>query len=406
MSQSSEKERIAILFGAGISIPAGMPSTQSITEKVLSGENIMHHTGGNYYFRKPQYHHMGLPDEYVPGILYFMKRLKIEIDLYYSKYPFKHNTNYEDIYFLATQIYDTLKGEYDNPAVLLFVDKVKTDIKTLLTGKSHETRKIWELDELAEETTKYISDIVCNMLDKPIESSKHLDLLESCYLDDENSKIDIYTLNHDKVIEEYLNSKSIEFNDGFNKYSPRIRRWEPRLLDMNKTKVRLFKLHGSIDWFRFRPEDSDWSEEFIGIPNKMDIFHIEDSEGRRLWGLDHRPPILLGTYNKMLDYTGGINEDIFYHFYKSFRKVKDLIICGYSFGDRGINTKIINWIYLSPINKIIVIHPEPDKLKAGSRGSIGNKWDGWLQQDKLNLVPKGIEDTSWDELKRLLNNRN
>jgi len=312
MSQSSEKKRIAFLFGAGISIPAGIPSTQSITEKVLSGENIMHHTDGNYYFGKPLYHHMGFPDEYVPRILHFLKIIKREIDQYYDndKYSFKYSTSYEDIYFMAKQIYDTETGEYDNPAVLPLINKVTPDIKPILNGKPHETRKEWELYELAVEATKYISDIVWNMLSKPINSLNHLDFLIDCFNDKEISKIDLCNLNHDKVIEEYLCSKNIGFVDGFTKNSPELRVWNPDLYELNRSKVHLFKLHGSIDWFRFRPEDSDWSEEFIGIPNKMDFYHIEDSEGRRLWDLDHRPIFLVGTINKILDYTSGINQDI------------------------------------------------------------------------------------------------
>ena len=40
MSQQIDKKRIVYLFGAGVSIPAGMPSTQSITDMVLSGKNV------------------------------------------------------------------------------------------------------------------------------------------------------------------------------------------------------------------------------------------------------------------------------------------------------------------------------------------------------------------------------
>jgi hypothetical protein len=60
------------LFGSGISISAGMPRTQEITERILSGEGIMHHTDGNYYFGKPLYSHLGWPDEHVPRIVEFL----------------------------------------------------------------------------------------------------------------------------------------------------------------------------------------------------------------------------------------------------------------------------------------------------------------------------------------------
>ena len=45
---------IVFLFGAGVSIPAGMPSTADITQRVLCGDGVARHTDGSYYFCKPQ----------------------------------------------------------------------------------------------------------------------------------------------------------------------------------------------------------------------------------------------------------------------------------------------------------------------------------------------------------------
>lgn len=42
-------KNICFLLGAGISIPAGLPSTDEITERVLSGNNIRRYSDENYY---------------------------------------------------------------------------------------------------------------------------------------------------------------------------------------------------------------------------------------------------------------------------------------------------------------------------------------------------------------------
>src|SRR3990167_4204242 len=112
-----------------------MPSTKSITDKVLSGDGIMRHSDGCFYFGEPLYGHMGFPDEYVPRITAFLDRIKSEIELYYLKYPFKIEFNYEDYYYLASQIFDAEIGEYDNPAILPLIEKIKPDLEHLLIGK-------------------------------------------------------------------------------------------------------------------------------------------------------------------------------------------------------------------------------------------------------------------------------
>ena len=59
MTKEQYNNRIAFLFGAGVSIPAGLPDTQSITSQRISGDNIMHDSDGNYYFGEPEYAHTG-----------------------------------------------------------------------------------------------------------------------------------------------------------------------------------------------------------------------------------------------------------------------------------------------------------------------------------------------------------
>ena len=65
---------IAFLFGSGISIPADMPSTGKITERVISGEGIIRNTDETYSFNE---HPNGKQDECVPRVIGFLKRLEV-----------------------------------------------------------------------------------------------------------------------------------------------------------------------------------------------------------------------------------------------------------------------------------------------------------------------------------------
>ena len=170
------------------------------------------------------------------------------------------------------------------------------------------------------------------------------------------------------------------------------------------------KLHGSIDWLRFGLEYAiDWSGDSIVIPSDLQAVVITDAKGRKLLALDKRPRLLIGTYNKMLEYNSGIYRELNYQFYRSLSTVRQLIICGYGLGDRGINTQVVDWLYplagwFYPSNsrRIILVDPEPEKLKNKYLSSISNKWDILISTNKLRVLPKGIEQTSWQEIKNIL----
>lgn len=132
---------------------------------------------------------MGIPDEFVPRIVIFLNRLKIEIDLYYL-YQIGRFVNYEDLYYVTGQINDTELRNYDNPAVQPFINKILSDIRPLLRHREYDNKPHWRLHELAYETMNYISDIVWHLLDKePIRIDHMKSLCEACQ-DSEVSRVE------------------------------------------------------------------------------------------------------------------------------------------------------------------------------------------------------------------------
>ena len=97
----STSKKTVFLFGSGISIPAELPSTDVLTQILLSGDGIVRHTDGTYYLSDDKSGYF-LTDEYIPRIVPFLNRIKAEIDAYYSKDSRK--TNYEDLYYVVSQI--------------------------------------------------------------------------------------------------------------------------------------------------------------------------------------------------------------------------------------------------------------------------------------------------------------
>jgi len=404
---TSNPTKIVFLLGSGISIPAGMPFLYQITERVLSGEGIYYHEGDfssnvRPYVEPAKKRLEEEQKENVRRIVRFLHRLKVEIYYYYERHKFKLDTNYEDLYYMALQIFDSQIGNYDNPAVQALVDKIFPEIKSLL--EKNNFRHEWTLSELAEIATQYIEYVVSDELNnKQLQPLDYLGCIKEACEDDDFSNVDIFTLNHDTVLETYFKRDGIQFTDGFFKPDgEKHRYWEPSLFNCESFKVRLFKLHGSTKWFRFWREDSeDWRSESIVIPflSHMKNYRIKDSKGRRLDAIDKRPILLIGTYNKMLEYTSGIFEELHYQFYRSLRHVKKLVICGYGFGDRGINNKIIEWIYPSNNHRIILIDHKPETVRNKAGGSIRDKWNDWINEKKLIIIAKKIEETSWKDIR-------
>ena len=84
------------------------------------------------------------------------------------------------------------------------------------------------------------------------------------------------------------------------------------------------------------------------------------------------------------------------------RDIEWLVISGYGFGDKGINSYITNWIYNVFPRRLIVIHPDPGALAQDARGAIAAKWSSWQSSDVLRTIAHTAEDVSWAELLRAI----
>jgi len=350
-----------------------MPSTNEITRIVRSGEGIMRHSDGVYHFAQNL-----LPDVRNHQVLLLTDTLFSEIEAYYNDRR-SHPVNYENCCYLAAQLRDAESGEFDNPAVAPLIQKLthKEELRTLMA--KHEDRLV-----LFDETENFIRDVVWGMLRRKPVNVQYLNWLSDLGHDKAVDSIDLVTLNHDTVLEQVFSSNSLIFCDGFGEPVNGVRFWDPDGLQ-SPGRLRLIKLHGSINWFRFR------SNKVVGIPENHDPYLT-----------DPRPELLVGTFNKMMEYTTDIFADLHCHFHQCLRQTRYLVCCGYGFGDKGINKKLSEWINAAHDRRLVVVHANPDELFCCSRGAIANHWRSWQGQGKLTYVKKWIENLSLDDIKRAL----
>lgn len=116
----------------------------------------------------------------------------------------------------------------------------------------------------------------------------------------------------------------------------------------------------------------------------------------------HRPLFLVGTFNKLGDYSQELFSELL-NSLRTFLSAADRVaVCGYSFGDKGINAVLINWLYGSRHRKLVVIHRDPHGIHAAARGAIANKWNDWKDFGCLRVIEKCIEDLDVDEIESCL----
>lgn len=391
--------KIAFLLGAGISLCVQAPSTNQITQSLLNDTDIIQGSDKSFFYSKSN----DPSKQLVLLIQEFLKYLGVLIKEYYlwldkTNFNSARMLNYEGIYYLVWQLLSCANSEYDNPAIFKLYKEIQNKFKPELAKLNKDFFDNKGFIGFLENVLVYIEDIVILKLRLELNNScGYLKTIQEAYEDKRIKKIEIFSLNHDTLIEQCFDNKKIEYSDGFIKEDLEVKIWKPESFN-NKLKINLYKLHGSINWYQFLREDK--REQFIGsVPNFIeDIDHIKDSKNGYLSRSD-KHAMLIGTFNKMFGYLSDVYIELNFRFYKTLLDFDFLVISGYSFNDKGINFYIRRFMNSSQNKKAVIIDPNTENLKKNARGMISNNWDNWefpfLQMETIN---KKFEDVQLDEI--------
>ena len=344
-------------------------------------------------YERPQYE-MEQREAQMRPILIFLDWLKAQANSRYAEIPNRW-ANYEDLAYLAGQIGDDIGHEYENPGLHPFVQNALMDLGGLFgTATPAEARK--KLRDLATSTVDYIRSAVGMLLKKTPADTDYLQFFAKACRDESVTKVNLFTLNHDTLIERFLPGDGIKVVDGLRDATNGngSRRWDPAIYDEGEKdprSVNLFKLHGSVDWFRWDPirlsvprqlssENTDRDGRFVGTyqDTQSPLYDVlESSVG---------PRILAGTFNKILAYNSEIFLELHHRFHRALQdpECKNLVVCGYGFGDKGVNTRISEWRHRSYENRLLIIDPaDATTICQKARGAIF--WD-----IEASLCPKEV----------------
>jgi hypothetical protein len=383
----NKTENITFLFGAGNSIKAGMPKTSDITNALLQ-KDLRLGTDGIYSLTFPPLNQRSI--EKAKIVIDFMRILKEKIDCYYDREfgQEKFRANYEDIYYIANQIQEHLCGFPGNPLVDVFLRQIESEIVSMLQGG-----QILDLLNLTSEVMRCIKYIVCELLQKQPSDVEYLDFIKSAILKYSEDNIEIFTLNHDLVLETYFQKKDIQFVIyRFGEENNHAKRWDTFPMDLSG-KVRFYKLHGSIDWKNLYLLN-EWKQDNVLIP-KSGFYDTSEN----VYADNNPPLILVGTTNKIIDYHRSVFVSLHNQFYQSLSNTDRLIVSGYCFRDRVINIRIINWIFELPQHKMIVIDPSAEGLLRNASVDLGLIENNPM---KVAKISKEIEKCTWADIEEKL----
>lgn len=357
-------KEVVFLLGAGVSQAVGMPSTKELTDLIFNGTNIKYDNSHFQLFTEVQSSQALKESEKFRNILFLLEKIKEESNL-------RKEINYEDLFYVITQMREYQIETNSNPCVRTFYYIMKEKCKDKLIDNT--------LCMVVKLAYQYINEVVYQKINIPTPGDiSNLVLFENIYNDTRVSHINIFTLNHDLVLEKYFDEKNINYIDGF-KHNNSTWNFD-RYKSINDEKISIAKLHGSINWFIKNNSESH--------------FEIKDVKSQ----LDQLPVFLTGTDNKFMAYYNSVYFQLAYLFHKKLWQTDTLIVSGYSFGDNGINQRLTEWIQLDNKRKMIVIAPNIDELKNNAGNPINTRWEKWEKDGKIIPISEGIENVLWENI--------
>ena len=368
--------RTALLLGAGVSVAAGQPSTKKITDEILS-DGGLNNTLCNYSLMDPTDPIKRVTFRTRPfdrNILVLLQRLfcyaeKCNTTLY-NTFPSqtrkkKHAVNFEDIYYMLCEIHNYLSGNF-SPIGCVFHNI--TNVSSITKSWKPNTEDASSELDFIEDAFRYMSHSFKRMLNNGNCDITRLKIIIDLCKSPIGNITDIFTLNHDTIIEDLLNDAKLSYIDGFGEKNGDLRKWKPTLFDQCATPswcpyqsrgtLRLLKLHGSLDWRIFF--NTTTNKQLVAI--YIGLHEIEYGFGTQIIDENkiqyeelHGPQFLIGSTNKLSEYLHVQYWDMFERFRKYLRENDNLIVAGYSFGDDAINGQILEWLMNEDNKRLIVI---------------------------------------------------
>jgi len=341
-----------------------MANIDDITESMLNGSWIKH--TDSYYYKSETCSSVLLKEQNL------IKLIFDKLDRYVKERKFKigfSKITYEDIYCVLDQFNEFTFNNVENPVFLKFFDEIIDEAYTpeILPSQVNYEGDILDAPEFADlmrifsDSTDFVNWAIYWNLKKLKDGRdlskaaiKGLNVLDEIKICDVINRANIFTLNHDCLLENYLGDACA---DGFDLCAEPISLYNKSNF-ISDRKFHLYKLHGSINWRTYSKRSSNTS-----VVCRTELDNIDQFE--RCDNTDYSPAytapsILSGSLVKEYHYSYGIFFDMFHAFHTQLMKTKTLFVSGYGWKDYGINRRIMHWLQYSENTKVILLYDKTD----------------------------------------------
>ena len=344
---------ISLLIGSGFSVPYGLNTVTQINDRFtsLSVDDFSYSGGLTAMFlssgQEDQNSHLyGIYKEF---FVFLIKKYsernseagKFHYESFYDFYfPSIRGETSEEIQAICAEFRELKNDETETYQYLNSFHSIFTQLlaSMLQRGKLYENG-LHLMNTKYDQFTRFISALV-----------------------EQGETINIHTLNHDLLMEHLGKNTQLwqYFSDGFtdqgspyygylnqeiNKLKMKYKVRLARFTNKYSNKIRLFKLHGSVDMYQFGIGTPGYDE--TRVKNQYGVFEffkevINESgelEYQTAWQNAY-PDFLSGTTEKTLQYNRPFYMTMFEHFSSNLRSDDHLIIIGYGFWDGEINNYI------------------------------------------------------------------
>lgn len=321
--------RIAVLGGAGLTHDAGLPLSTGLADKLkqeLIGRTESQETEGQL---REKARVLLSTLRFLEGAVRFQEGIL-------NRDPGR-SINIEQMAVSAIQLRDRL-----------------TNPLAAYTSGWHQ--RIIELEALNSKILNDFVEFIFSQLEKwlkidDLNAVAYLARLADLHAGD--IRLDVFSLNYDLCLEHALSKFGRHaFANGFTEDG-----WRPSLFDPKTDDIRLFKLHGSLDWI----DDELYGLCSLEFPRHRNAEDISD---------EHRPLLIFGTANKLSARQPFLS--LAYHFSERILISNLLVIVGYSFGDDYINEIIKQGLDTNGKLRIVVVQPDASALLATQTMLNGN----------------------------------
>ncbi len=333
-----KKDEVLVLLGAGASVEAGIPNSAMMVKEIerALGQDWAEFKDLYNFVRSAIFYADGIQGTFGTEVSYNIERLVVSLDELSRRedhpiYPFIGAWNPR-----LTQV----AGQE-----FRLVDQFKTKI---LEKLRHDWIEINNYERAA-----YFSGLV--------KFQKEL-----------NFPLHVFTLNYDLCVERAYQTHYNEFPErGFGK----DRYWSHGLLDESapeESRIYLYKLHGSIDWFR------DASNKRLTFSDSTSKIRVDEGE------------LIFGTTYK-LQY---IDPFLFlvYQLRRRSLEARLIIVVGYGFGDEHINGILNQALRGDMGKKLLAVTWFGDDIQEADRSKMEERFGAYVSQQL------GLEAARRDQL--------